>query len=324
MRILTLVGLLIGLALLAWLLTRTDLGALTAALAAGGWGVAAISLFKMVTLGLDALGWRAVVGGEVKPSRRVMLWVRWIGEGVNTLLPVAQVGGELVRGRLLALRGVPGAVAGASVVADFTIGVVTQALFTLLAVALLAVQGLPESLALPVAVGLGVVGFGALALLGMQKSGLFGLLQRLAQGDRWAGMAGGMAALDQALRKVYADRRGLWACGVWRFIGWVAHLGETWLALWFLGVPVGLMEALVIEALSNAVRSAAFLIPGAIGAQEGGILAVGLVYGLSPETALALALMKRGRELLVSLPALAAWAHGERQGLGHLLRGKRS
>ncbi|CCQ73415.1 Putative integral membrane protein [Magnetospira sp. QH-2] len=315
-----------GIGLLIWLLASSDLDQLSAALVAGGWGVVAIALFKIVTLGMDALAWRSVVLGDHRPGLGRTLWIRWIGEGVNTLLPVAQVGGDVVRGRLLALRGVPGPVAGASVAADFTMGVITQALFTLLAVALLVVHGLPEPLIAPVSVGLGVIGLGGLALLLIQRAGLFGLLgkllDRLVKDGPWASLSGGMAALEMAVRRVYGDRRALLTCGGWRFVGWVAHLGETWLALWFLGVPVTLAEALVIEALSNAVRSAAFMIPGAIGVQEGGLLAVGLIYGLTPETALALAMMKRGRELLVSLPALAAWMHGERRGLGRLLKGK--
>ena len=225
------------------------------------------------------------------------------------------------------LRGVPGPVAGAGVAADFTMGVVTQGLFTLLAVGLLAWHGLPGDLALPVVGGLAVIVAGAVVLAAVQKAGLFGLigrlLDRIAHEGRWRAVSESLVDLETAVRAVYADRRAILACGGWRFVGWVAHLGETWLALWLLGVPVTLAEALVIEALSNAVRSAAFLIPGALGAQEGGILAVGLVYGLTPETALALALIKRGRELAVSLPALGAWLLEERHGLSKLL-GKRT
>ena len=57
MRGLTLLGLLIGLGLLAWMLTSVDLALLGDAIAAGGWAILAVSLFKLVTLGMDAAAW---------------------------------------------------------------------------------------------------------------------------------------------------------------------------------------------------------------------------------------------------------------------------
>ena len=55
-------------------------------------------------------------------------------------------------------------------------------------------------------------------------------------------------------------------------------------------------------------RSAAFTVPGAIGVQEAGFVALGLVLGLDPSTALALGLIRRARDLALGLPALAVWS----------------
>ena len=63
----------------------------------------------------------------------------------------------------------------------------------------------------------------------------------------------------------------------------------------------------MLESLIQAVRSAAFFMPGALGVQEGGLILLGAVVGLGPEVALALSLIKRIRELAVGLPALLAW-----------------
>jgi hypothetical protein len=71
--------------------------------------------------------------------------------------------------------------------------------------------------------------------------------------------------------------------------------------------PAGLREALLLEGLGQAVRSAAFAVPGALGVQEGGYVLIGGMFGLSPQLALALSLIKRVRELLLGLPGLAAW-----------------
>jgi uncharacterized membrane protein YbhN (UPF0104 family) len=61
---------------------------------------------------------------------------------------------------------------------------------------------------------------------------------------------------------------------------------------------------MLLESLGQAIRGAAFAIPGALGVQEGGYLLLAPLAGLSPETALALSLAKRARELLLGVPGL--------------------
>jgi uncharacterized membrane protein YbhN (UPF0104 family) len=48
-------------------------------------------------------------------------------------------------------------------------------------------------------------------------------------------------------------------------------------------------------------------VPGALGVQEGGYIVICGLYGLSPELAIALSLVKRLREIAVGLPALVVW-----------------
>jgi hypothetical protein len=63
--------------------------------------------------------------------------MRWIGESVSTLVPSAAVGGDIVRARLAAISGGSVATAAGTVLVDLTLGVFTQAAFTLLGVVLL-------------------------------------------------------------------------------------------------------------------------------------------------------------------------------------------
>jgi uncharacterized membrane protein YbhN (UPF0104 family) len=56
-----------------------------------------------------------------------------------------------------------------------------------------------------------------------------------------------------------------------------------------------------------AVRSVAFAVPGALGVQEGAYVVIGLLFGLSPQDALALSLLKRARDLVIGAPALVIW-----------------
>lgn len=124
---------------------------------------------------------------------------------------------------------------------------------------------------------------------------------------RWLGLVGGAARLDAEVRQLHRQRSSLVAASLWMLASWIAGTGEVWLALRFLGWPVDMTEALILESLGQAVRSAAFAIPGSLGVQEGGYMAFAELFGLTTETGLALSLIKRVRELLLGVPALAAW-----------------
>ncbi len=88
---------------------------------------------------------------------------------------------------------------------------------------------------------------------------------------------------------------------------------RLWLTLYLMGAATGFAAAMMLESLSFAARSAAFLIPSGWGAQEATLMALAAVAGLSPDNALALGLVKRAREFAVGLPGLAAWGMAERR-----------
>ena len=90
-------------------------------------------------------------------------------------------------------------------------------------------------------------------------------------------------------------------------IGWAAGTGEIWLVMQSLGQPLGVVDAFILESLSSGVRAAAFMIPGALGALEGSFVLFGALFGLPADTALAISLSKRVRELALGLPGLVAW-----------------
>jgi hypothetical protein len=72
-------------------------------------------------------------------------------------------------------------------------------------------------------------------------------------------------------------------------------------------------EALAIESVGQAVCAAAFLMPGALGVQEAGFIAICAVYGIPAAEALALSLVKRVPDITLGLPSVFAWhAHEAR------------
>lgn len=300
-----------GLALFAGLIVYQGLGDILAVLAVGGWSLGWVVAFHLIPLIVDALGWRALLANPHRRGIVELSWMRWIGESINSLLPVAQVGGDLVRVRLLKRVGVPGAVSGASVIVDLTVGIIMLIPFALLGIGLLLREGGTTQAAAKLGVGIVIFTAVAASFYLAQRAGVFLALVRaiegLAGGREWHSLTGGAAALDREVAGRYAQGRVVAiACG-WRFVAWVLGAGEISLALYFLGHPVTITDALILESLGQAIRTAAFAIPGALGVQEGGFVVLGGILGLTPETALALSLVKRLRELALGLPGLIAW-----------------
>ena len=281
------------------------------ALAVAGWGLVVIALFHFVPQLADNLGWRLLVLPPTRPSLYSLTWIRWIREAVDALLPVAQIGGKLVGIRLLMMHRVSGAAAGSSVVVELTLSVITQLLFTLIGLGLLLLLTRNNTVSFGVLVGVAVGTIGVGGFIFAQRRGLFATLLKwlsaLTGGQRWISLVGGATRLDEAIQVLYSRRSTLFYSGLWQFLAWILGAGEVWLALYFLGHPVSLMEALFLESLGQAIRSAGFSIPGSLGVQEGGYMVLGTVLGLSPETGLALSLAKRVRELLLGIPALVTW-----------------
>src|SRR5262245_46577803 len=105
-----------------------------------GWWLIPITLFHLVPLAFSALSWRELLPGSNCPPSLNITWIRWIRESINSLLPVASIGGDIASVRLVGLQGVPGAQAAASMIVDMTVGVVTQLIFVITGVVLLLIR----------------------------------------------------------------------------------------------------------------------------------------------------------------------------------------
>ena len=304
-------GLAGGIALFAGLLLWQGIGDVADAFGRAGWGVVAVALFHLPSIWADALGWRVLVPTGRRPPVRTFIGGRWIGEAINDLLPVLQMGGNVVKAWILAGRGVEVGAAGASVVVDVTLVVLSQIIFTLVGLAM-AVPILGRGAALfTVLAGAAIIALLLGGFYAAQRRGFFGTVVRLSKrilgGPDWSAATSGAAAIDSAVLDLYRDRRAVAGSLAWHVLAWVLGVGEVWFALWLLGHPVDLATAVLFESLGQAIRTGAFAIPGGIGVQEGGYVLVGAALGISAPVALALSLARRVRELLLGLPGLAAW-----------------
>jgi putative membrane protein len=240
-----------------------------------------------------------------------MLWARWICESVNQLLPVMQVGGNIARAQMLTRRGMEAAEAGASVVVSVSLLFFTQVIFTVAGLVVLVTLLGGGDTAVTAMLGAVLMALAAVGFYVAQHRGMFGgltrVLGKVVQGHDLITLTGSAEMLDAAVARHYRDRGALVGAGAWHLLAWIAGTGEVWLALYLLGHPVGLAEAFLLESLGQAVRAAGFMVPGALGIQEGGYLALGRLVGVPPDVALALSLSKRARELLLGIPGLVSW-----------------
>jgi putative membrane protein len=289
-----------------------------------GWWLAPITLYHLVPLSFAALSWRELLPASSRPGLFGVLWIRWIRESINSLLPVAGVGGDVAGARIAHQRGVPGAQAAASMVVDITVGAGTQIIFVLAGVTLLATgSSAPGAGAVARALLVGVAVFAAAiaAFVLVQHNSMFGVFAKLAgriAPEKWLSVFAGHApAIDEAVAATYRRRLAFLSSILLRLIGWTAGAGETWLVMYLLGKPLSFTDAFVLESLSSGVRAAAFMVPGALGALEAGIVVFGAMFGLPADMALAISLSKRVRELALGLPGLMAWQWVEGR---HLLR----
>ncbi len=288
-------------------------GAVGEAMALIGWGLLPITAFHAIPLVISTLSWREMLESAGRPALPVLVLIRWIRESVNNLLPVGQVGGELVGARLVHLRGVSGASALGSVVVDLTVGLLTQMVFVVIGLIILVSYSTePNVLAVvwSVLAGMGIFLMCILGFFAFQQHGMMRFGARIAgnlmNDDARKQLAAGADDVDLTIRAVYRSPR-IWRASAVRLVGWLLGAGEIWLIMYFLGKPISIGEALVLEAFITGIRSAAFLVPGAIGVQEGAAIIFGSLFGISAPESLAISLGKRVREILLGVPGLISW-----------------
>jgi putative membrane protein len=318
--------LLLGAAVLlaAVALNYDDLPALRRMLAEAPFAVAISIAVHLPQILLTALAWRALLPPAERPPLGAMALLRWYRESANALLPAGALVGQAAAARLLARRGIAGERAGATATVDLTLEAVSQLFFTLAGVALLLAGGDGAGLLGFAAAGFGIALGGAAAMVLVQRRLPLRLLERgLARlARRWPALRPGwIGELQGAILALHADWPRLVIACLWHSAAWVLGAVEIAGVLWLLGVNVTLAEALVIESLAQALRNAGFMLPGALAVQEGAIIGAAALVGVPPGPALAVALVRRAREVVISLPGLIAWQRAETGPMRSVARG---
>lgn len=322
LRRLPLVGTLAGLALAAWLVATNDVSAIASAFGRIGIaGLAAVVAVRACLILICGIAWARLLDGLSGAGTGAFVVLRYVREGINTLLPVASVGGDFVGGRLLTFWGVTGSLAAASVLADLLLQAGTQLVFALVGVGLLhRVESAPAAALTGWMLKALLVAAAALAaFFVIQRSGAARVVERrlAALSRRFVRdcpqkEADSGPGVQDALDTVWSRPGRLAQSALLHLAAWTFGSLEIWIVLACIGVEgVSLTDIVIIEALSQAIKSAAFPVPSGLGVQEGGFVVVGALFGIDAGTAIALSLAKRVPDVAIGLPALIVWQNIE-------------
>jgi putative membrane protein len=299
---------LVGVAFGVWLVLHFGLQQVGEAFLSAGWqGILAISAVYFASLTLCALAWRALYFAAPPKAVRRFLWVRWLRDSTSNLLAVVPAVGEAVAVRELTLNHVPLGMAVAGTVVDLTLELASQLLFTFLGVAILIIERPDNALGWWLALALAICAAGIAGFIFAQHNGLFRVLETLPDRLGWTRSWGNGVGVHVGIEEIYRHRARIAINLVLHLAAWLISAGETWAGLWFMGHPVSVADALVIESVVYALRTAAFIVPWAAGVQEGGYILVGTLFGLSAPVVLGLSLLRRAREIVTGVPCLVIW-----------------
>ena len=297
-----------GAGLIACLTWRAGPGNLWQQLVKLGWGLVSVVALSGVAHLVKTWAWQMTLGAERhKVSFPRLVGLRLGAEAAAQLGIIGQTFGDSVRVSELS-REVQKANSLASVTLDRGFYVITGIIVAVGGLlAALSMLSLPHALRLYAALFvIGSVIFLLLAFLAVRKrwpllSGAARLIGRVPSLNDW---------IDRRLHLIQSTEHALfdfhhnapkafWAGFSLNLIGQCLAIAEVCVVLLLLGAGanIGLLGALVIEALTKLVNAVGNFNPGNVGTYEGGNLLIGKIFGLSSATALALALARRSRAI---------------------------
>ncbi len=298
----------LGLALLGAVVMHTDLAQVGGRLAQLGFlGAAAVLAIYFVAFTLDTAVWLLTFAAR-RPNfnwLKRLFQIKLIGEAVNNATPLGSVGGEPVKALMLRRYfGISLRDAAASLVLTKTCVMVGLVLFLSTGFALMLTSPtLPPPMKL--VAGAGLLGFAVAIVLAVavQRFQLAtragGWIGRGKYGARLKRWLDAIYDMDRQLMEFYSLHLGRFFAAVLLSTGnWLLGAGELMVVMGFFGQTLNFADALVVEALAQLVRAGTFFIPLSLGAQEGTfMLALGAITG-APALGLAVAFVRRGRELV--------------------------
>ena len=299
--------LLVGISLLVYVLSQTDLNLLWLKLVETGWGFFFVLAIYGVAFMVDTVAWQFTL-----PSTKVNfhwlynLWkVRMVGAAFGKMLPFSAFGGAPIKGFILKSHyGISYKEGAASIILIESTHHISMVLFMASGVLfILFDSNLPQSFYIFSTISLSVLTIGIFAFYIIQRLKITsiagGWISQRPLGRRLEKFLSHLQDFDERLVRFYTRQRSQFfgALGL-NLLNWYLGAVEVYVILYFLGHPISFSESIVLETLVELVRAGTFFIPATLGTQEAAfLLATGAITG-QPALGVATALMRRVREIV--------------------------
>jgi putative membrane protein len=300
----------LGLCLAVYLVAYVGLGRVVSAAVAVGWsGFAALCVYLLALFMVLGAAWHALLPGSHRPRMRVLTWARMVRDSASEVLPFSQLGGMVLGARAAVLHGLAPALAFASLVVDVTTEMLAQIGFTAVGLAILIARApktsFAASLTKVVAIGLVLAIAGGMLFLALQRYG-HRLTGKVAAHLLPRAVAS-TTALRDAFDAIYDSPARVALSTSIHFAAWFAAAVATWIVFRLIGARIDLTAVIAIESMVYAARSAAVLVPNALGVQEATYALLAPLFGVGAQYGLAVSLLKRARDIAVGVPILLIW-----------------
>src|SRR5258708_7060517 len=310
MKIIRIVGVVIGIVIVTLVVREVGWAKIEHSLGILGWGYVLVIAYPITWILMNTAGWRMVLHREFA---LLPLWrlaqIRLSGETFNSLLPSGYVGGEPLKAKLLS-RWIPMSEAASSVL----------------------IAKAAQSVGLVFFVGLGLTWGGnrkqtslahhprTLIALFLLTGGIFIFTLLLTRRSfsrlgKWLHNLTGhpwlqkqeakLMALDDSIGAFYREgKRRFLGSVLWHLGGWAAGALEVALIFFLIGHPVNWRQAWFIGAMAQLAAVVGLFAPAGVGMYEGGHYLAASILGISPALGVSVALIRRVREIFWDLVGL--------------------
>ncbi|MDA1089289.1 MAG: flippase-like domain-containing protein [Proteobacteria bacterium] len=313
MRILKILYLLLGLVLLGMVLAEVDIAEVASQIKNIGFGILVLLALYLVAFIVDTIAWQmALVKVPLNARWTYRAWkLRMISEVFNTVIPAAGLGGEPLKIELLKKQYDIGyREAAASIILAKTFNLCALVVFLIIGFVFMS-QSAALDAAFGFVAGIGLLVFSTMIILffAVQRWRIISLTGTWLSGFHFARRLGSVLHhindMEERLIDFYTNHGGRFAGALLlSFINWCLGVAEIYYTMIFLGHQMTLTDAWIIEAAVQLVRNGIFFIPGSIGTQEAVFFLVYSSMTGSPSLGVAVAVVRRFREILWLLGGL--------------------
>ncbi len=310
----------VGVALALYLVRYVGWHAVLSAATAIGWsGFGLFCLCALVLFVPLGAAWQVLLPDTCAAHLWLLVRARLVRDAGAEVLPLSQLGGIALGVRAAVLQGVAAPLAAASMIVDVTTELLAQIAYAAGGMLILAAR-VPQSsrvasLLTACSFGLVLALIAAAAFMALQRRSRHITARLAARLLRGAGAT--LAGLSSALDGIYRSPGRIGLSAMLHLAAWIGNAAAVWLGFRLIGTRIDLAAVIAIESIVYAIRSAAVFIPNALGVQEGAYMLLAPLFGLGTETALAISVLKRARDIAIGVPVLMLWQAAEgRRALG--------